>query len=51
MSTFINGAHTVNAVSYDDLTTNNTVIGNLSEPRRAALGENDWSSGKPQRPD
>lgn len=51
MSTFINGAHTVNAVNYDDLTTNNPVIGNLSEARRAALGENDWSSGKPQRPE
>lgn len=50
-STFITGAHSVNVVNYDDLTTNNPAIGSLSEARRAALGESIWDSGKPQRPD
>ncbi len=51
MSTLLPGAHTVNVIEYDDLTTNNPAIGALSEARRVALGENDWSSGKPVRPE
>lgn len=50
MSTYIKGAHNVNFTKYDDLTTNNPAIGSLSEARRAGLGENDWSTGKLQRP-
>lgn len=50
MSTWISGAHTVQAVQYDDLTTNNPAIGSLSESRRIALGESDWVNGKPQKP-
>lgn len=49
-STFIPGAHSVNVVKYDDITTMNPAIGNLSEGRRAVLAPNDYSGdGKPKR--
>lgn len=49
-STFISGAHSVNVVKYDDLTTMNPAIGNLSEARRIVLAPNDYSGdGKPKR--
>lgn len=49
-STFIPGAHSVNVVKYDDLTTMNPAIGNLAEARRVALAPNDYSGdGKPKR--
>ena len=49
-STFIPGAHSVNVVKYDDLTTLNPAIGKLSEARRAVLAPNDYSGdGKPKR--
>ena len=49
-STYIPGAHSVNVVKYDDLTTLNPAIGSLSEARRIALAPNDYSGdGKPKR--
>ncbi len=51
MSTYITGAHGVSVTKYDDLTTNNPVIGKLAEPRRAGLAESKWVDGKAQRPD
>ena len=51
MSTYISGAHNVSVTKYDDLTTNNPVIGKLAEPRRAGLAESKWVDGKAQRPD
>lgn len=49
-STYIKGAHSVNVVRHDDLTTMNPAIGNLSEGRRVVLAPNDYSGdGKPKR--
>jgi len=44
MSTYIPGAHSVNVQRLDDLTTNNPVIGQLSEGSRVALYQSEWSS-------
>ncbi|MDR3589549.1 MAG: 3-hydroxybutyrate oligomer hydrolase family protein [Negativicutes bacterium] len=51
MSGYIPGAHSVDVKAYDDLTTNNPVIGNLAEGGRLGLGPQDWNeNGKPVRP-
>lgn len=44
MSTYIPGAHSVTVQRLDDLTTNNPVIGQLSEGSRVALYQSEWSS-------
>jgi pimeloyl-ACP methyl ester carboxylesterase len=50
MSTYVPGAHSVVVTRYTDLTTNNPAIGSVSEARRAALAQNDYSGdGKPKR--
>lgn len=44
MSTFIPGAHSVQVQHLDDLTTNNPLIGKLSEAHQLALYPNEWSA-------